>query len=325
MRTETWETAQFADVNSTPSQRSDLFINAQGYDTRSTLIMNELIQRGAYGDLIHLAFEDHQSHKLIDQQYLTPEIETRKTILCKRNHIEPFLSNIDAHIQRMLEHTTTLRVDIDYSSMPRKWYCHLATHLISKYEDKLQLRFWYAEGCYKTHEKKEYPTAGTDQFEIFSGGPSLDQNRNRIHLIGIGFDGLRTNAIRAVMDPSNLIGCYAYNPDTPYMIKGIKQKNGAFLDSCLFHFSMSVCDFSSMLSRLTEFVMEMSPLGDIILVPDGPKPLILAMSLLPMIFPLPGLSCFHISGSTTRPLDIKATGKIFGFTNRCLLTDQGLQ
>ena len=56
--------------------------------------------------------------------------------------------------------------------------------------------------------------------------------------------------------------------------------------------------------------------GDIVLVPDGPKPLIMAMSLIPEIVGIPGISCLHVSRNKKffKPIDVEAIDSVIGFS-----------
>jgi hypothetical protein len=62
---------------------------------------------------------------------------------------------------------------------------------------------------------------------------------------------------------------------------------------------------------------EFSALGDVILVPDGPKPLVLAASLVPEFLCKPGIVSFHVRRRKTEHLstvDVSAAGDIYGFS-----------
>lgn len=64
----------------------------------------------------------------------------------------------------MLEDSIT--VHIDYSSMPRSWYCKLPILLEKIIRKTDKIYFWYTEGDYPaSHE--EYPSSGIDAFSFF--------------------------------------------------------------------------------------------------------------------------------------------------------------
>lgn len=69
--------------------------------------------------------------------------------------------------------------------------------------------------------------------------------------------------------------------------------------------------------RSGAIVTEFHNVGDIVIVPDGPKPLILAASLIPMRMGVPGVLCFHVTrrkGQNYQPVDVKPIGEPFGLS-----------
>lgn len=55
---------------------------------------------------------------------------------------------------------------------------------------------------------------------------------------------------------------------------------------------------SGMVDKLCELVYDQMQSGQVIIIPDGPKPLIMAMSLIPDIVKKDGVTCLHISRNT---------------------------
>ena len=74
-------------------------------------------------------------------------------------------------------------------------------------------------------------------------------------------------------------------------------------------------DFEFMVSKMCETANELLPSGDIILIPDGPKPLIFAMSLVPLMIEKNGITCLHITRNKDHfeAVDVYATGVVCGF------------
>lgn len=79
-------------------------------------------------------------------------------------------------------------------------------------------------------------------------------------------------------------------------------------------------DFEFMVSKLCDTVNELLPVGEVILIPDGPKPLIFALSLVPDLVGKHGVTCLHISRNNENfeAVDVKPTGIIRGFEVRCV-------
>ena len=70
-----------------------------------------------------------------------------------------------------------------------------------------------------------------------------------------------------------------------------------------------------MVSKLCDTANELLPVGDVILIPDGPKPLIFALSLVPDLVGKQGITCLHIARNNDyfESVDVTPTGKVCGF------------
>ena len=81
---------------------------------------------------------------------------------------------------------------------------------------------------------------------------------------------------------------------------------------------LSFCfdDFSFMFSKLCEIANEYSIRGSVIFVPDGPKPLIFAMSLAVIYLNKEGISCLHIcrNDQCKTYINVEPTDTILGFS-----------
>ena len=199
--------------------------------------------------------------------------------------------------------------------MPRSWYCKLPKLLEGIVRETDKIYFWYAEGQYPTSHEA-YPSAGIESFSFFSGKPSLQIETNRIHVVALGYDAIRTQAILSITDPSYLVACYAYSPKREGFQENIKQVNDQILSRAAISLSLNIEDFEFMVSKLCDITNELLPVGDVVLIPDGPKPLIFALSLVPDLVRKQGVTCLHISRNNDNyePMDVVATGTIYGFS-----------
>ncbi|MGV8080006.1 MAG: hypothetical protein AB2L22_08115 [Syntrophales bacterium] len=208
---------------------------------------------------------------------------------------------------------TPVEVHVDYSSMPRSWYCNLPFLLSTEVRAQDKLFFWYTPGQYP---KTEYPTAGVDDFKVFSGRPSLNPEK-RYHFLGLGFDKIRSHAICSVLDPANLVCFYASPGTRSDYVERVKNDNKDILSNSDHSFTVDMSDFAYAYSRIAGVVREFHQLGDVILVPDGPKPLILASSLVPMVLGQQGIVCFHVSrrrNPQSEPVNVDSVAPAFGFS-----------
>lgn len=209
----------------------------------------------------------------------------------------------------------SIRLHIDYSSMPRSWYCSIPSILSDKMRSGDKVYFWYTEGEYPDCYEK-YPSAGIETFDFFSGRPSLKVNNRRAHILALGFDVVRSEAIEAIIDPEYLVACYAYNPKREGFLEHIKEVNEHQLAQAAMRIGMNICDYSYMIAKLKEIVNELLIEGDVVLIPDGPKPLIFAMSLIPDLIEKQGITVLHVSKNKLLQdkINVKPTGAIHGFS-----------
>ena len=79
--------------------------------------------------------------------------------------------------------------------------------------------------------------------------------------------------------------------------------------------ALHIEDFEFMVSKLCDTTNELLPAGDVILIPDGPKPLIFALSLVPNLVRKHGITCLHITRNNEHfeAVDVIATGTVHGF------------
>ena len=101
------------------------------------------------------------------------------------------------------------------------------------------------------------------------------------------------------------------------MEKKVHEVNEHVLKQAVSSISLYTDDFSFLVARLCEVANEYLPMGDVVFVPDGPKPLIMAMSLVPQLLNKQGVVCMLVSRNLDcyEPLDVKPKKTIlcFGF------------
>ena len=206
-----------------------------------------------------------------------------------------------------------VEVHIDYSSMPRSWYCSLFRASRRWLRRRDSLFMWYSGGIY---DGEEFPTAGVSDISLFCGQPTITP-RVRTHIFGLGFDRIRASAIFSVLDPQNLV-CFYGEPGVRHeYVDRVRSDNRDLLAAAQFEFSAPIGDFPEAFSRIADVVRDFSRLGDVILVPDGPKPLVLASSLVPDFFGHRGIVSLHVrrrKDQQSPGLDVKASGSIYGFS-----------
>lgn len=203
------------------------------------------------------------------------------------------------------------QIYIDYSSMPRSWYCMFAKKLISG-ELGNHASLIYSHGKYfDTH----YPCVGYGEFLQFSGRPKITSTRE-VNVFGLGFDATRSHGIWTFLDPQLSVAVIARSPNNDEHCQRVRRENTEILSASDSILEVDVYKFSSMLATLVDLSRKYLTYGDVALVPDGPKPMVAAMSLVPFYLEDKGVYCWHVGHvkpDDYEPVDIDFSGQFFGF------------
>lgn len=295
-------------------EENDIYVFAIGYEHRSYYLFDYLVEQFPSAKKIVFVFNDYLKYPHVVQkinQLKANKIEFYEVDYLQNEYVNMCISDTVSAIR---ERECPIKIHIDYSSMPRSWYCSIPAFLEKIIKDEDQVFFWYSEGKYPDiHE--EYPSAGIDSFSLFAGKPSLQIDNNRIHIVALGYDIIRTQAILSITDPSYLVACFAYDPRRDGFSESLHQVNKPILNRAAMVVSLHLDDFEFMVSKMCETANELLPIGDVIIIPDGPKPLIFAMSLVPNLTNKNGITCLHITRNKEHfePVDVEATGSVCGF------------
>jgi len=296
--------------------QEDLFICAIGYEERSYFLYNKVLNKIRPDHILILAFNDYENYDHTKSQIskISKENSVRCRFLNYQNY-EETMQIIDLFINQHKEEHKELKVHVDYSSMPRSWYSRLPRTFESTLEVGDKVFFWYVEGVYP-EGYNEYPSAGIDSFAFYSGRPTLRIENKRTHVLSLGYDTIRTQAIISILDPESMIVCNAYNSNNREVSERVKRLNKELITQAMMVVTLQIDDFSFMVSKLCELAYEYQPTGDVIFIPDGPKPLILAMSLIPDIVDMEGVTCMHIVRNKEyyNPINVLPKNNIWGFS-----------
>lgn len=295
----------------------DFYVFAIGYEQRSFYLYDQLATYLNPTNTLIIAFDDYEKYPHTKQKVV--ELKNAKFSIIIKSYSDSIgVQNLIAErLTTLVSEKPEIAVHIDYSSMPRSWYCKLPIILQSILRTKDRVYFWYSEGEYPD-SYEEYPSAGIDSFSFFSGKPALQIDNNRIHILALGFDTIRTQAIISITDPDYLIACYAYSSHRKIFLENVQKVNEHVFSRAAMTIAFHLDDFSFMVSKLRETTNELLPTGNIILIPDGPKPLIFAISLIPDLVVQDGVTCLHISRNSKHfhAIDVTPTGTIYGFSVR---------
>lgn len=288
---------------------SDIFICAVGYEQRSQYLLNQIRDKIDPHNILVFYFDDFKKYEHV-QNYL--EL-LNKDIQCLEKKYEDGNEVKEEVIHFVQTHISgESAIHIDYSSMPRNWYCQLP--MDNNLLQKEKVFFWYVEGKYPM-SYDTYPSAGIESYSVI-GTPSLRMGQKRLHVIGLGYDTIRTKALVSILDPDMYSVCAAFKTGDKEVEENVQQVNSQIISQAVSEAFLPLDDFSFMIAKLCEIATEYLPLGDVVFVPDGPKPLVMAMSLVPSILNRSGISCLHVSRNNKcyEPVKVMASKKILGFS-----------
>lgn len=290
----------------------DLFVACLGYEQRSFFLLDKIKEKVPQEKIMVFTMDDYSTFdssltERINQWSDKKIIRYTDSDLFKETVIQSVISETDGR---------PVKIVIDYSSMPRSWYSGLPELFSEKLIPGSQVHFFYSEGEY-TKKPEFYSTAGTESYHVISGRSSFRTDRPRTHFIGVGYDFIRTQGLISVLDPEECVILEAYNYNKGIVQENIEELNRFTLvqTACSIRFNLEDIEF--MIARLRELINEYYYIkeSDIILVPDGPKPLIFVMSMMPWLMGKEGITCLYVTrnSSEVKKEDVLPQGDIVGF------------
>lgn len=298
----------------------DLFIGVISYESRSIHIFEKLPNDLLLNNKVLMFCTDNYVSSDIASSLVNAVKEKTDAIkIVDYKDYTSVINQIMDSLNKLLSEKEEIMIGIDYSSMPRSWYCRLPVLFEKKLRAQDKVYFWYSEGSYGD-EEKEYPTAGLDIFELFSGKATLLPEK-RAHIFALSYDAIRTQGIISKLEPEYFVVCEAYDPVSKDIHERIAQVNEAIICQSALYMTLDISDFAFMITKLKELTKELRATSDVVLVPDGPKPLILAMSMIPSLITGHGVSCLFANRDYENftPINVSATGKIVGFEMKCMV------
>jgi hypothetical protein len=204
-----------------------------------------------------------------------------------------------------------ITVDIDYSSFCR-WMVMELVDLIQSTLGTCNTRIWYSRANYSS----DFPHYGFNG-QIQQHGNIRITAESEVCLLSLGLDSSRTYAIWQAMNPSTCVAIYARSPDNSEIVDQVRLKNRELLSSIDEILELPIDDMERAVAILVDLSHELSPHNDIVMIPDGPKPLMLAMAI--------AVKTQNQAGVYYRDLQIsdesesilsgaKACGPIYGFS-----------
>ena len=296
-------------------QNEDIFICSIGYEERSYYLLNEFRTKIPPSNILIFTFESLLSNTSKKDRIKKESLNGIHTIASTYGECQLFFDNIMKFIASKSNQDNTVNIYIDYSYMPRMWYCQLPS-LIKKQFNNMKVFFLYSEGIYP-NDYLEYPSAGIDSLVPYTGKSSLRCNLKRTHIISLSYDVIRTEGLLSMLDPEAIITCCAYDPKFKDVYENVIAINESIISRADYSLSFHLDNFSFIVAKICEVANEHLPLGDVIVIPDGPKPLIFALSLAGEILKEKhGITCMQVLRSHLGDpiVDVLPNKKVISFS-----------
>jgi len=285
--------------------RYDVGLFASGYEERCTYVAS-LVQPSAVENPIILGFSelvsDGQRLKndlFFDQRWTTNRInisgnDDQQVLVCLRALVAPSRRR--------------LRLLVDYSSMSRLWYAAILNW--ARYVEGLEeitVDLLYSVG---DHRKAERTPMGIKDILALPGYEGATGPRgSSVAVFGLGFDSLATLCVLDRLEPDI---CYSYyaSPaafrDYPERVRSANQEMIKVHSQRTLELPLSSVEQT--FRYLVELITPHRGEANIVFVPMGPKPHVLATLLVAMRFREVG--CLRVSGERKAPEDVGTTGAV---------------
>jgi hypothetical protein len=252
---------------------------ALGFPTDTTVLsreVNDLFFADHFGEPVHIQTD------VEDETFMLEQLATLET----------------------LEQKGVIRLLVDYSAMTRTWYGTLLTW--ARFLEnvlRIEIDFVYAYGRYLN----EFQPLAISEISSLAGFEGVSGGfRRTAAIFGLGYDKYATLAVYDRLEP-DLTYCYVAvrGDDDPNAAK-VLLENSEIIEGAKRTFPLPLGDVTSAFRILCENVALLDADHQVVMVPMGPKPHVLA-TLLASIR-LPSITCLHARGKRSVPVQVEPTG-----------------
>jgi hypothetical protein len=196
-----------------------------------------------------------------------------------------------------------LRVLVDYSSMPRTVYGSLVLEMLRGMRDKVEsISAVYVGGRHASDADRSRQLLGLKSLIGTEGHFSDEPNVQPAFVLGLGFDGALAEAIIEKFQIEHF-SCFLADPgSTPDAAERATSVNDYIISRAERTSRIGICDLDVAVERivdLCEWYMDRRP---VLLVPIGPKPLVLASLVVAAELPRIGLR--WVNTTAERPVQV---------------------
>jgi hypothetical protein len=295
------------DLQNVGQYHYDLAMFASGYEERCTAIP-KLFNPSQIENAVVIGFteENADQQRVINDKYFIANWVEKISISSSNDDREIY--NILNTIFENSSNRKTIHILVDYSSMSRLWYAGVLNwaKFFSK-ADELRIDMLYAPGV---HREKISPMVINDILSIPGCEGSATSLFQSIAVFGLGFDSYAALCVLDRIEPDyyyTYLASPTIFPDYPEIVM---KKNDDIIRSARNTLSLPLFSVEQTYNALGEIVSLHKDEADIIFVPMGPKPHVLASILLAMKFR--EITCLRVSSSDGSKTNIKAAEHVVG-------------
>lgn len=270
----------------------DICILASGYESRSIAFVqycyeNELINKVDHFCVYRL--EDNNNNS----EYIKSVVNEDK--------LSSFSSDIDLYqfLSKFLD-KDELVILMDYTSMSRMYYSALLNWINNVIGPvKIKVDFVYALGDY--NELKENKHKYIESIDVINGfDGKLDTTRETVAVFGLGFDRYAPLCVDDQIEPDNIICYYAEPGANNGSAEKARNVNKIILESTKNKATLpyGISDVEGLYCGLSQNLMPFAMDHNVLLIPMGPKPHVLASLLICTAYP--NMLCMRVKGKGSR-------------------------
>ncbi|MEQ1594974.1 MAG: hypothetical protein ABL985_07735 [Casimicrobium sp.] len=291
------------DLNATVEY--DLALYASGFEARSIFVAEHMRPRARKNRVILFAEDtDLLSRPANDAFFKGIFSDDEMTISASGDH-EAILLALRS-LELTADPNRLIRVFVDYSAMTRTWYGAVLSYF--RHVDRtnaVEIDFVYAHGKY---QEKFSPMAVTEIVAQPGFAGLASGMRETVALFGLGLDKFASLAVFDRIEPDDAHYFLARPADREGLTEDkVRQENAELItqmsDAPLL---LPLEDVGETFRLLCERVTVQDRRKQIVIVPMGPKPHVLASLLVTLR--LPRVGCLHVRGWRNPPIQVSALG-----------------
>jgi len=286
----------------------DLAIFAAGYEERCTNLASQIDLSGIRRSLL-VGFAEHaKGPQRAENSRLLQRLLRCSEVQVAHDDERPLL---DALRQMPFPPGGNLSILVDYSSMSRSWYSGVISFFrYLQIQSPVSLTFAYTVGEHQDltqenwTERSNYSVEEIISLRGLEGGPL--RPKSTVALLGLGFEWLAPISVCEQLEPDVVYPIVADPGAFPEYGPFAVARNREFLQDYTRNDNLVRAPIRSVATTyrlLAELVLPFRQDSNIVLVPMGPKPHVLASILLANRFR--ELSCLYVKGARKAPIRVR--------------------